>query len=92
MAGFLEALQEIPSVHARHGQIEQDDVRMMQVQRALSFLTVARQQYLKTVLSERGRQHSPQRQIVVDHEDAFAIDIGDALTSTVLETRFHRNG
>ena len=34
--GLLKALQEIPAVHVRHGQVEQHDVRMMNGQRALS--------------------------------------------------------
>src|SRR5438105_1682955 len=52
---------------------------MMNVQGPLALGTIPCQKNLKPVLAERRRKHSPQRQIVVDDQDAFAIDIRDAL-------------
>ena len=39
---------------------------------------VAGEQHLKSGLAQRGGEHAAQRQIVVDDEDPFPIDIGDS--------------
>src|SRR5713226_7676195 len=64
VTSFLETLEKVPAVDFRHREVEQDDVRMMDVESALPFLAVAGQQDLKAVLAQRRRQHSAQRQIV----------------------------
>ena len=84
LSGLLKPLQKIPAVDARHREIEQDDVRIVQVDGALPLFAVARQKHLKSVLSQRRRKHSAERQIVVDHQNALAIDIGDPLVATAL--------
>src|SRR4051794_9482487 len=77
-AGFSEALQEVPAVDAGHGQVEEDDVRTMDRERAMPFAAVAGEQHLKTGLAQRGGKHPAQRQVVIDDEDAFAVDARDS--------------
>src|SRR4051812_24316690 len=50
VTGLLQALQKIPAVYLRHGQVEKDDVRLMNRERALSFRAVASEKHLKTML------------------------------------------
>ena len=81
LTGLLQALEKIPAVDVRHGQVEENDVGIVDVQRALAFGTIARQQNLKPVLPQRRREHAAHRQVVVDDEHALAIDVGDAAWS-----------
>src|SRR4051812_32584171 len=59
--GLFQALQKIPTVDARHREIEEDDVGTMDRQRAMSFAAVAGEQHLKTGLTQRSREHAAQR-------------------------------
>src|SRR5262245_27314850 len=81
VSGFLQALEEIPAVDLRHRQIEKDDVGMMNLQRPLPLLAIAGQENLKTVLAKCGGEHPPQRHVVIDDQNALAIDVADALSS-----------
>src|SRR3954470_7012580 len=78
-AGLSQALQEVPAVDAGHGQVEEDDVGTLYRERGMPFAAVAGEQHLKTGLAQRGGKHSAQRQIVIDDEDAFAVDARGSL-------------
>jgi hypothetical protein len=45
----------------------------------MSFVSIGGEQHIKPCLPQRRRKHAPQRQIVIDDEDAFAVDVSDAL-------------
>src|SRR5437588_1189304 len=81
VAGFPEALEEVPAVDLGHRQIEQDHVRIVNLQRALALFAVAGEKDLKTMLSQRGGEHPAQRHVVIDDQHALPIDIADALAA-----------
>src|SRR3954451_12678444 len=82
-AGLSQALQEVPAVDAGHCQVEENDVGTMDRERAMPFAAVAGEQHLKTGLAQRGGKHSTQRQIVIDDQDAFAVDARGSLRAGV---------
>ncbi|MEO8034553.1 MAG: hypothetical protein ABI837_08970 [Acidobacteriota bacterium] len=91
MPGLLKTLQKIPSVHVRHGQIENDDVGIVNVEGAQPLSAITSQEHSEALLPQRGRQHSSQRQVVVDDQHTLAIDVVYALRfSAVLRPYVHQ--
>ena len=84
VACFLETLEKVPAVDVGHGEIEKHDVRMMNVQRALSFGAVAGEKNLESMLAQRRREHAAKRKIVIDDEHALLLDVCDPLRSRIV--------
>src|SRR3989442_841021 len=67
----LQLVRELPAVHDRHHEIEDDDVRAERPQQAERLFAIGGRDDLEPLIGERGEEKLPKIGIVVDHHDAF---------------------
>ena len=66
---FLQVLEKFETVHARHDQIRNDDIRVEGGEPFQRFLPVRCKLRLKVVLGEHGGQSSMLAFVIIDDQD-----------------------